>query len=110
MTQDPTLSLLATFGIVAMFLTAGLEVTGAELKEGATVIAQQVVVRLQLTLGIGALIATTMSFSYRVGTLITLAIFTPSTGFAPETLGLQPRERLWVRSQANAPGLLAPGV
>jgi Kef-type K+ transport system membrane component KefB len=32
LTQDTTLSLLATFGIVAMFLTAGLEVNGTELK------------------------------------------------------------------------------
>lgn len=113
LTQDPTLSLLATFGIVAMFLTAGLEVNGDELKEGAKVIGQHVVVRLVLTLGVGALIATSMSFSYRVGTLIALAIFTPSTGFILDSLnalGLQPRERFWIKSKAIATELLALGV
>lgn len=110
MAQDPTLGLLATFGIVAMFLTAGLEVNAAELKEGAKIISQHVVVRLLLTLGAGALIAYSMSFNYRVGTLIALALFTPSTGFildSLDALGLKPRERFWIKSKAIATELLA---
>ncbi len=113
LTQDPTLSLLATFGIVAMFLTAGLDVNGAELKEGARVITQHVVVRLLLTLGAAALIAVSFSFSYRVGSLIALALFTPSTGFILDSLdafGLQARERFWIKSKAIATELIALGV
>ncbi|MDZ7630231.1 MAG: cation:proton antiporter [Gemmatimonadaceae bacterium] len=113
LTQDPTLSLLATFGIVAMFLTAGLDVNASELKEGARVITQHVVVRLILTLGAAALIAVSMSFSYRVGALISLALFTPSTGFILDSLdafGLKPRERFWIKSKAIATELIALGV
>ncbi|MBC7562034.1 MAG: cation:proton antiporter [Gemmatimonadaceae bacterium] len=113
LSQDPTLSLLATFGIVAMFLTAGLEVNGSELKIGARVIVQHVSVRMLLVLGVGALIAVGMAFSYRVGTLIALALFTPSTGFildSLDTLGLEPRERFWIKSKAIATELLALGV
>jgi len=113
LTQDTTLSLLATFGIVAMFLTAGLEVNGTELKEGARIITQHVAVRLLLTLGAGALIADSLSFTYRVGTIIALALFTPSTGFildSLDALGLNPRERFWIKSKAIATELLALGV
>ncbi|MCC7051937.1 MAG: cation:proton antiporter [Gemmatimonadaceae bacterium] len=113
LTQDPTLSLLATFGIVAMFLTAGLEVNGADLREGARVIAQHVAVRLLVILGSGVVIAMSMQFSYRIGALIALALFTPSTGFildSLDSLGLQPRERFWIKSKAIATELLALGV
>ena len=113
LTQDTALSLLATFGIVAMFLTEGLEVNGSELKEGAKIITQHVAVRLLLTLGAGALIAYSLSFTYRVGTLIALALFTPSTGFildSLDALGLNPRERFWIKSKAIATELLALGV
>lgn len=113
LTQDPTLSLLATFGIVAMFLTAGLEVNGPDLREGAAVIAQHVGVRLVVILGVGALVAVSLQFSYRIGALIALALFTPSTGFildSLDALGLQPRERFWIKSKAIATELLALGV
>src|SRR3954464_2442827 len=38
--HDPTVQLLATFGIVALFLFAGLEINGGELRRGAGTLLQ----------------------------------------------------------------------
>ncbi len=113
MTQDPTLSLLATFGIVAMFLTAGLEVNGTELRQGARVVIEHAGLRLLIVLGAATVLTLTTEFSFRVGALIALALFTPSTGFildSLDSLELSQRDRFWIKSKAIATELLALGV
>ena len=45
---DPTVGLLSTLGIVALFLFAGLEVDFGELRRGASVLIQHVVIRLAM--------------------------------------------------------------
>lgn len=111
--EDATVKLLATFGIVSMFLFAGLEVDFAELREGRRVLLQHVAAQV-LLLAVG-----TAGFSFafglelRAALLFALAVFTPSTGFILDSLhsfGLNDEERFWVKSKAIASELVALGI
>lgn len=111
--EDSTVELLATLGIVSMFLFAGLEVDFAELKQGRTVLLQHVAIQL-LLLGAGAAgIHYALGLDLRPSLLFALALFTPSTGFILDSLhglGLNVEERFWVKSKAIASELVALGV
>lgn len=111
--EDQTLHLLATFGIVAIFLFAGLEVEFHELRQSARVIGQHLIVRIGL-LGIVALAATRLlGLEFRPSALVALALVIPSTGFILDSLpafGLTKEESHWVKSKAIATELLALAV
>lgn len=104
---------MATLGIVAMFLFAGLEVDFAELRSGRKVLLQHVLVQLiLLVLGAGA-IRWIFGLAVRPSLLFALALFTPSTGFILDslhTLGLTKEETFWVKSKSIASELVALGV
>ncbi len=110
---DTTLHLLSTFGIVALFLFAGLEVDFRELRENAGFLTQHLLVRVTMlaivTLGIAAL----LGLGPRASALVALAIAIPSTGFilhSLESFGLDQQEQFWVKSKAIATELLALGL
>lgn len=111
--DDATIRLLATLGIVSLFLFAGLEVDFDELHEGRSVLLQHISVQL-LVLAAGALACTTVfGLAFRPALLFALALFTPSTGFILDSLAslaLTPRERFWVKSKAIASEFVALGV
>ncbi len=111
--EDSTVTLLATLGIVSMFLFAGLEVDFHELRQGRTIILQHVGVQL-LLLGLGAGAAVLVfHLEFRAGLLLALALFTPSTGFILDSInamGLSVEERFWVKSKSIASELVALGV
>jgi Kef-type K+ transport system membrane component KefB len=111
--DDHTIKLLATLGIVAMFLFAGLEVDFAELRQGRKVLLQHVAAQL-LLLAVGAVVLHyAIGLDARPALLFALALFTPSTGFILDSvdgLGLNPEERFWVKSKAIASELVALGV
>lgn len=107
--DNPTLQLLSTFGIVSLFLFAGLEIDGPELKRGARVLTQHAVLWTLLTLGI-AVVAVRFGLTARAAALTALAISTPSTGFILSSLqgmGLDANERFAVKSKAVGSELLA---
>lgn len=110
---DTTIPLLASFGIISLFLLAGLEVNGAELVRGRRVLLQHLALR-SLLLGLAAAAAIYgLGLEARPAWLFALAIFTPSTGFilsALDGFGLEDDERFWVRSKAIATELLALAV
>ncbi len=101
--SDPTLALLATLGISSLFLFAGLEIEAADLSDGIWPLVGHLAVR---TLVLGAVIHLAMryfGFDWQPAALLALALLTPSTGFIVETLsalGLDERERYWVRIKA----------
>jgi Kef-type K+ transport system membrane component KefB len=108
--HDETIALLATFGIVALFLFAGLDVDVEELRPDARVLVQHLVIwtltLALLALGIGHL----FSLTPRVAALVALALITPSTGFILDSLdlfGLSEAEKRWTKSKAIASELLA---
>lgn len=107
--ENPTIQLLSTFGIVSLFLFAGLEINGPELKRGARVLVQHAILWTLLTLAI-AVGAAKLGLSPRAAALTALAISTPSTGFILSSLpglGLDAAERFAVKSKAVGSELLA---
>ena len=108
--NDPTLHLLSTFGIVALFLFAGLEIDGHELKRQASPLIVHGLV-WSVLLAIGAAVTTfVFGFAVRPALLIALALLTPSTGFILSSLagfGLLDQERFAVKTYAIASELLA---
>ena len=108
--HDTTLHLLSAFGIVALFLFAGLEVDTGELRNNAGVLLQHLAVRASLLAVIGFLLSRLLHLEGRVATLLALALLTPSTGFILDSiaqLDLTESERRWIKLKAIATELLA---
>lgn len=111
--DDSTVKLLATLGIVTMFLFAGLEVDLAELKEGRKVLLQHVFAQLVLLAAGAGAVSQFFHLEVRAALLFALAVFTPSAGFILDTLGsfgLTKNERFWVKSKAISAELVALAV
>ncbi len=112
-THDETLHLLATFGIVGLFLFAGLDVDWRELRSRQAVIGQHLAIRLTLLAGVAYAIIRLLHVPVRPGILTALALVTPSTGFILDSLnefGLTADERFWVRTKAVSSELIALAV
>jgi Kef-type K+ transport system membrane component KefB len=110
---DTTIQLLASFGIVALFLFAGLEVDFDELRQGRAILAQHVALRFLALTGVAWGATALFGLSWRPATLVALALLTPSTGFILDSLaamGLRDRERFWVKSKAIATEIVALAV
>jgi Kef-type K+ transport system membrane component KefB len=108
--HDTTLHLLSAFGIVALFLFAGLEVDTDELRGNATIILQHLGVRTVLLIGVAFAASRVLQLEGRAATLLALALLTPSTGFILDSvgqLGLGEQEKRWIKSKAIATELLA---
>jgi Kef-type K+ transport system membrane component KefB len=108
--HDTTIHLLAAFGIVGLFLFAGLEVDLHELRENAGIIVQHLVVRAAMLFGVAWLLVRLLGLEPRLATLLALGLVTPSTGFILDSLallGLSPAEQRWVKAKAIATELLA---
>lgn len=109
-TQDHTIELLSTFGIVALFLFAGLDVDLHELRRGAAVVVQHVVLRVVLMAVATLVIDALTHLGWRASALIGLALLTPSGGFILDSLsgfGVSDRERFWIKSKVIATEIVA---
>lgn len=111
--HDPTVSLLASFGIVALFLFAGLEIDFDELRPDAKALMQHLVIWGAALAVVAWVMGDSFGLSNRAAWLYALAILTPSTGFILDSLdlfGLSGREKHWTKSKAIGVELLALGV
>lgn len=112
-TGDATVYLLSTFGIVALFLFAGLEINGVELRRDATPLVQYAVLWSVLVGAVASVAKAAFALDGRAALLTALAIMTPSTGFILSSLagfGLRPREQHTVKTVAISAELLALGA
>ena len=110
---DTTVPLLATLGIVSLFLFAGLEVDFEELRRGKKVVLQHLGLQTLLLLGGALVLGVLFGLEGRPALLLSLAIFTPSTGFILDSLEgfrLSPEQRFWVKSKAIASEFVALAV
>ena len=108
--HDTTIALLATFGIVALFLFAGLDVDVEELRPDLGVLAQHLAIWAGTLAGVTWLVARAFALPTSTALLVALGLVTPSTGFILDSLdrfGLTPVERRWTKSKAIAVELLA---
>jgi len=107
---DPTLALLATMGISSLFLFAGLEI---ELESFHRARWRLLAYLLQRAASLAVVTWLGMRFlglGWQAGSLLGLALLTPSTGFILDTLaeqGLEEEERFWVGAKAVAGEILA---
>jgi len=111
--DDPTVRFVATLGIVALFLFAGLDVEVRELRAHAAVLIQHVLIQVACLALLAVAIAWAFHLEGRPATLVSLALLTPSAGFILDSLdgfGLPERVRFWVKSKAIATELVALAV
>ena len=111
--EDAAIKLIATLGIVSMFLFAGLEVEFSDLQKGRRMLVQDMAVLLLLLAAATVIVYYVFDLAVRPALLFALALFTPSTGFIFDSLhgfGLSDEERFWVKSKAIASELIALGV
>jgi Kef-type K+ transport system membrane component KefB len=108
--NDNTVQLLATLGISALFLFAGLEVDVDELLLRRRVLLQHVLLRAVVLPLLAWAIVTYAGLSWRVALLFVLALMTPSAGFILDSLSglpLTDDQRGWVRSKTIATELVS---
>lgn len=108
--HDATLNLLSTLGIVALFLFAGLEIDGSELKRNVKPLVLHAAIWsvLATLTAVGASII--LGIPGRPSALMALALVTPSTGFILSSLssfGLTRGEQHTVRTYAVGSELIA---
>jgi Kef-type K+ transport system membrane component KefB len=112
-THDPTIRLLATLGIVSLFLFAGLEVDFRELRREAPVLVQHILIGIGALGAVAAAIRYGLRLPWRPAALVALALLTPSTGFILDSLaslGVTATERFWIKTKAVATELVALAV
>ncbi len=111
--SDPTVELLSTLGIVALFLFAGLDVEVSELRREIPTLAEHIGVRVVALAAVAVAASLWLGLDVRPGLLVSLALLTPSTGFILDSLagwGLSDNERFWIRSKAIATELVALAI
>ena len=109
-TDNPTLHLLATLGIVALFLFAGLEIDGPELRQNLLPLALHAAIWGALAIVTAAGAGILLGVNHRAAALLSLAVVTPSTGFILSSLGgfgLTAAEQRTVKTYAIGSELLA---
>lgn len=108
--HDPTIELLSTFGIVALFLFAGLDVDLEELRPDLRILLQHLAIWTLTLAGVAWLVTFWTGIGTANALLVALGLVTPSTGFILDSLdrfGLTPDERRWTKAKAIAVELLA---
>ena len=110
---DPTVTLLATLGIVSLFLFAGLDVDFRELRYESRVLVQHIVIGVAALVAAAFAVRATFDLPWRPAILVALALLTPSTGFILDSLpslGVSSGERFWIKSKAVGTELVALAV
>lgn len=108
--HDEVIALLATLGVAALFLFAGLEVEPAGLRRGLWPLLTHLSIRALSLVLTGWVAWYWLGFGWQASALLALALLTPSTGFILDSLarlGLDEEERFWVTSKAVAGEMLA---
>jgi Kef-type K+ transport system membrane component KefB len=111
--DDPTVTLFSTLGISSLFLFAGLEVSGSELRREARVLTEHLILRVAGLLACGWAVSHSLDLEAREAALVALAILTPSTGFILDSLPamrLSQVEAFWVRAKAIGTEILALAI
>jgi Kef-type K+ transport system membrane component KefB len=108
--NDVTLRLFSTLGIVSLFLFAGLEIDGTELRRNAKPLILHAALWSCLAVATAFAAAVILHLDPRAAALISLALVTPSTGFILSSLsnfGLTAPEQNTVRTYAIGSELIA---
>lgn len=108
--KDPTLTMFATLGIIALFLFAGMEIEPHELSSKRRAILEHVLARAIMVVISVFVITHVFEIESRASWLVSLALLTPSVGFILDTLNssnLSGDTKFWIRSKAIAAEIVA---
>jgi Kef-type K+ transport system membrane component KefB len=108
--NEVTLRLFSTLGIVSLFLFAGLEIDGPELRRNVKPLVLHAAIWAALAIVTALAAGAIFDLSTRAAALLSLALVTPSTGFILSSLssfGLTDDERKTVRTYAIGSELIA---
>jgi Kef-type K+ transport system membrane component KefB len=108
--NEVTLRLFSTLGIVSLFLFAGLEIDGRELRRNMKPLVLHAAIWTTLAIGSAFAAWALVGLPPRAAALLSLALVTPSTGFILSSLpgfGLTDDERSTVRTYAIGSELIA---
>ena len=111
--EDAAVNLLSTFGIVSLFLFAGLDVESSELRRNGSFLLQHLVIRIVALALLTVAISLIVEMPIQPAVLLALALTTPSTGFILDSLGslgVSDHERSWIKSKAIATELVALAI
>src|SRR5689334_11719134 len=84
--EDTTIQLLSTFGIVSLFLFAGLEVDIPEIRANKKIILQHVVIGVAILSFMIWALDSVFGLGFRASCILALAMLTPSAGFILDTI------------------------
>ncbi|MEG9431033.1 cation:proton antiporter [Terriglobus sp. ADX1] len=107
---DPVQTVVATLGIAALFLLAGLEVDLVEIRRQLPRLSGYLVSRALFLTAFAWVGIHYFHMSWQAATLLSLGLLTPSTGFILDTLphsGLDPSEQMEVSINAIAGEIMA---
>ncbi len=111
--DDASIALLATLGINALFLFAGLEANLTEIRNNLKIVLAHVLISA-IVLGLVSLgVHRLLGLTPVVSVLYALALTTPSAGFILDsisTLPLTEERKFWVKTKGIATELLALGL
>lgn len=111
--QDAVVELLSTFGVVSLFLFAGLDVEFKEIRRNAPILAQHLFIRVGFLILVTLFASATFDLAVQPAVLVALALTTPSTGFILDSLRslkVNAHERSWIKSKAVATELVALAI
>lgn len=107
---DQTIDLLAMFGIVSLFLLAGLEADLKSFKYETSVITQHLLISVLGLFAVSYVVYYFGWLDFRTALLVNLAILTPSTGFILDSLNalqMDQNEKFWIKTKAIATEIVA---
>jgi len=108
--NDQLILLLSRLGITSLFLFAGMEIELDEIKKNAKAIFKYLGKSLAMLLIVACVLQYTLDVSFKIGTIISIGLLTPSTGFILNSLKsykLAEDEIYWIRLKAISKEILA---
>jgi Kef-type K+ transport system membrane component KefB len=102
--QDATIKVLASLGIVSLFVFAGLEIDFEELNIHKKVLIGHILLRVLACAVVCVIAAHVFAINYRSAAILSLALLTPSAGFILDAINasksLSKIDKFWIKIKA----------
>lgn len=99
---DDTVRLLATLGVITIFINAGMEVDSEFIKKNKRVVTENMIIQTVMVVAIGAAISLLLALTLQQALLVSLALLTPSASFIFSFLRsshVGGKEKSWIESK-----------
>ncbi|MFH1630858.1 MAG: cation:proton antiporter [Candidatus Aenigmatarchaeota archaeon] len=96
---DDVIKILASLGIITIFVCGGMEINIGFIKRSKKMILQNAILQIVLLAGVATFLIYVFTFTTQVGLILALALIVPSAGYVfsfVRQTGVHPKERNWV--------------